>query len=192
MTNDHPAQGTSLDRFRDYLCVLARLQLNPGLQGKLDQSDVVQQTLLKAHEKEGQFRGRSDGELIAWLRQILANQIAEAMRRFTAQARDIHRERSIQGDLEKSSARLESWLAADQSTPSQRVMRQEQLLRLSQALAALPADQRQAVELHHLQSYTVADVASLMNRTRPAVVGLLFRGLKKLRELLDVSNTGLD
>jgi RNA polymerase sigma-70 factor (ECF subfamily) len=189
MTNDNRSGGMALDRFRDYLRILARHQLNPCLWSKLDHSDVVQQTLLKAHEKEEQFRGRTEGELIAWLRQILANQINEATRRFTAQARDIRRERSLQGDPEASSARLETWLAADQSTPSQRVMRKEHLLRLAQALAALPTEQRQAVELHHLQSYAVADVAKLMNRTRSAVVGLLFRGLKKLRELLDESKT---
>jgi RNA polymerase sigma-70 factor (ECF subfamily) len=187
MVGDDQVQGILLERCREYLCMLARLQISPRLQGKVDHSDVVQQTLLKAHEKRDQFRGHSDAELIAWLRQILANQLAESMRHFGAEARDLAREKSLHLGVEDSSARLDSWLAAEQSTPSQRVMREEQHLRLAEALAHLPEDQRQAVELHHLQGYSVAEAAELMNRSRAAVVGLLFRGLKKLRQLLDDS-----
>jgi len=66
-------------------------------------------------------------------------------------------------------------------------MRQESVLNLAQALTRLPDDQRRAVELHHLQGHSVAEVGELLGRTRPAVVGLLFRGVKKLRQLLDGS-----
>jgi RNA polymerase sigma-70 factor (ECF subfamily) len=190
MVGEDQVQGVLLERCREYLCMLARLQISPRLQSKLDHSDVVQQTLLKAHAKRDQFRGGSDAELMAWLRQILANQLAEAFRKFGAEARDLSREQSLQAGLEDSSARLETWLASDQSSPSQRVMREEQHFRLAQALAALPEDQRQAVELHHLQGYAVAEAGALMNRSRAAVVGLLFRGLKKLRQLLDNSEAG--
>jgi RNA polymerase sigma-70 factor (ECF subfamily) len=176
--------GESLERCREYLHLLARLHLDHRLQGKLDPADVVQQTLMRAHEKRDQFRGRTDAELTAWLRQILVNNLAEAVRRFAAESRDVARERSLEASLEESSARLESWLAADQSSPSQRFMRQEQGIRLADALAELPDDQRRAVELHHLKGYSVAEVGELMDRSRPAVVGLLFRGLKKLRQLL--------
>jgi len=176
--------GESLERCREYLHLLARLHLDHRLQGKLDPADVVQQTLMRAHEKRVQFRGRTDAELTAWLRQALLNNLAEAVRRFAAESRDVARDRSLEASLEESSARLESWLAADQSSPSQRFMRQEQGIRLADALAELPDDQRRAVELHHLKGYSVAEVGELMDRSRPAVVGLLFRGLKKLRQLL--------
>src|ERR1700756_4550267 len=121
----------------------------PRFRGNPDPADIVQQTLMKAHEKRSQFRGRSDAELTAWLRQILVNNLAEAGRRFGAESRNVARERSLEASLEESSARLESWLAADQSSPSQRFMRQEQGLRLADALAEVPEDQRRAVELHH-------------------------------------------
>jgi RNA polymerase sigma-70 factor (ECF subfamily) len=185
MSDKDEIRPKPLERCRDYLCLLARLHLDPRLQGKLDPSDVVQQTLLKAHEKIDQFRGRTDAELTAWLRQILANNLTEAVRRFGADSRNVARERSLESRLDESSARLENCLQADQSSPSQQVMRNEQLLGLACALAELPADQRRAVELHHLKGLSVAEVGQYMDRSRAAVVGLLFRGLKKLRHLLE-------
>jgi RNA polymerase sigma-70 factor (ECF subfamily) len=178
------AGDPSLERCREYLRMLARLQLSPKLHGKLDASDVVQQTLLSAHANRGQFRGQTEAEFLAWLRQILANHLAGAVRRFGAGVRDIGRERSLEAKLEDSTARLDAWLAADQSSPSQRVMREELHIRLADALGKLPEDQRVAVELHHLKGRSVAEAAEQMGRTKTAVVGLLFRGLKKLRQIL--------
>ena len=176
--------GRPLEEYRDYLRLLARTQLGPRLQAKLDASDVAQQAVLQAHEAWGQFRGTTEAEKLAWLRAILANVLAAAARRFEARARDVARERSLEGDLERSSSRLECLLAADQTSPSRRAVRGEELLRLAAALAHLPDNQRRVVELHYLQGLPVAEVAGQMARTRPAVVGLLFRGLRRLRELL--------
>jgi RNA polymerase sigma-70 factor, ECF subfamily len=173
-----------LEGYRDYLRLLAQTQLGPRLQAKLDASDVVQQAILQAHQAQGQFRGTTEAEKLAWLRAILANVLAAAARRFEARARDVGRERSLAADLELSSSRLECLLAADQTSPSQHAVRCEELLQLAAALARLPGDQRRVVELHHLKGLPVAEVAEQVGRTRPAVVGLLFRGLKKLREWL--------
>jgi RNA polymerase sigma-70 factor, ECF subfamily len=164
--------------------MLARIQLGPRLQAKLDASDVVQQTILHAHQARAQFRGTTEAEKLAWLRAILANVLAAAGRGFETGARDVSREQSLEAELERSSSRLECMLAADQSSPSQRAVRTEELLRLAAALAKLPEDHRQAVELHHLKGLALIDVAAQMKRSRAAVVGLLFRGLRRLRELL--------
>jgi RNA polymerase sigma-70 factor (ECF subfamily) len=179
-----------LEPYRDYLRVLARLRLGAQLRGKLDASDLVQQTVLLAHANRDQFRGATEAEWRGWLRSILANALAAAAREFETAARDLRRERSLEDELEQSSARLEGLLVADQSSPSEGATRGEDLLRLARALGQLPTDLRRAVELHHLKGLTVAEVAAELGRTRPAVVGLLFRGLKRLRELLAESRGG--
>jgi RNA polymerase sigma-70 factor (ECF subfamily) len=173
-----------LEDYREYLRLLVQVQLSPRLQAKLDASDVVQQTILHAHAARAQFQGRTEAEWLGWLRKILANTLAAEGRRYGAESRDVARERSLEAELELSAFRLECLLAADQTSPSQRAVRAEELLRLAQAMSQLSADQRLVVELHHLQALPVAAVAERMQRSRSAVVGLLFRGLKRLRELL--------
>jgi RNA polymerase sigma-70 factor (ECF subfamily) len=173
-----------LERFRDYLTLLARLQLDARLQGKVDLSGVVQQTLLEAHQTMAQFPDRSEAVRAAWLRQILANNLRDEIRKFTTAARDAERECSMAAGIEASSSRVSAWLAANQSSPSQQAIRHEELVALAHALAQLPADQRQAVELHHLKGLALADVAWQLGRSKGAVAQLLFRGLKRLRELL--------
>jgi RNA polymerase sigma-70 factor (ECF subfamily) len=185
MTPEAPGGGGSLERYREYLSLLARLHLHPRLRSKLDPSDVVQQTLLQAHENRAQWRGEGEAEMAAWLRRILANTLADAARAFGAGKRDVAREQPLGAALEQSAARLEAMLNPAPSSPSARAVRNEDLLGLAAALARLPGDQRAAVEMHHLQGCTVAEVAAQLGRTERAVAGLLRRGLKKLRELLN-------
>lgn len=177
-------QGRSIEGYRDYLLMLVRLQMGTGLRAKLDASDVVQEAILLAHERRTQFRGGSEGEWLAWLRTILANTLASTLRRFQAQARDTGRERSLQAELDRSASRMEGLLAADQTSPSERAVRGEEILRLVQAIVRLPEEQRRVVELHYLEGLSVAEAAERIGKSRPAAVGLLFRGLKRLRELL--------
>jgi RNA polymerase sigma-70 factor (ECF subfamily) len=119
------AHGRLLEQFRKYLRLLARPQLDPRLRGKLDPSDVVQQTLLEAYAKRHQFRGSTEGKWLAWLRQALAHNLADALRAFGPALRDVARERSLEAAVEASSRRLEVWLAANQTSPSQRTQRHE-------------------------------------------------------------------
>jgi RNA polymerase sigma-70 factor, ECF subfamily len=184
MVHEADADGQALERYRAYLTVLARIHLAPHVRDKLDPSDVVQQTLFEAHQKRHQFRGETDGQRAAWLRQMLAHNLADAARAWGRAKRDVALERSLQADVDESGCRLEAWLAAEQSSPSQQAARNEQLLQLAEALNQLPEAQREAVVLHHLKGWTLAQLAGHLNRSEPAVAGLLHRGLKRLRELL--------
>src|SRR5262245_16306892 len=172
----------SLERFREYLGLFARMHLAPQLRSKLDPSDVVQQTLIKAHLHHDQFRGQTPAERIAWLRRILANTLADALRKFRTAA---DRECSLEQALDESSARIEAWLASGQESPSDVADRQEQVLHLADALARLPEDQRTAVELHHLQGLPLTELAERLGRAGGAVAGLRRRGRRRLRELLE-------
>lgn len=172
----------ALEHYAEELRGIARAQLGPPLRSRLDPSDVVQQTLLIAYQRRAAFRGATHAELRRWLRVILDRTLALATRRrgrFPAE-----QARSLERSPDSSAARPMDWLAGDQSTPSQRADRKEQWLRLAAAMAALPADQRTALELHHFESMPVADVAARMGRTVPAVAGLLYRGTRALRNVL--------
>jgi RNA polymerase sigma-70 factor (ECF subfamily) len=184
MTDAAEGRDPALERYRDYLRLLARLQLSPRLRAKLDPSDMVQEALLKAHQALPGFRWHGEAELVAWLRRILANTLADTVRRYTAGARDVGLERSLEANVEQSSARLEALLAAEQTSPSERAIREEQLLRLAEGLARLPEDQRRAVELKHLQGESLEGLSRELGRSVTAVAGLLRRGLDRLREWL--------
>jgi RNA polymerase sigma-70 factor (ECF subfamily) len=183
MNHEDVPRKRSLEGFRSYLLLLARMQLDPGPRNRIDPSDIVQQTLLEAHAKADQFHG-DDSALAAWLRRALVNNLRDAHRALRREKRDVRREQSLEQAVEESSARLEGVLAAPQSSPSQRAVRNEDLLRLADALVQLPEPQREAIVLHHLHGCSLAETARRLERTDAAVAGLLHRGLKKLRELM--------
>lgn len=166
-------------QIHDYLRILARIGLDPRLRSKLDESDVVQQTLLEAHRDWDQFRGKCKGEQYAWLKRILARNLATLVRDYTRDKRDVNREAA-----EASSHRLASWLASAELTPATLLQKEEDSARVALALAALPELQREAVILRHWHDWPVADIAEELHTTFDSVTGLLYRGLKALRQQL--------
>jgi RNA polymerase sigma-70 factor (ECF subfamily) len=83
-----------LETYRHYLKLLARTGIDHSLQGKADPSDLVQETFLKAHQNFKQFDGDTEAELTAWLRRILARNLADLTRRYhKAESRRAGRER---------------------------------------------------------------------------------------------------
>jgi RNA polymerase sigma-70 factor (ECF subfamily) len=173
-----------IEHFRSYLRLLAGLQVGPRLRARLDPSDLVQQTLLKAHQAREQFRGGSAAAMAAWLRQILARTLADAARDLGRERRDVSRERSLEAALEESSQRLGQWLADSGLAPNEVAERNEQVVRLAEALAELPEPQRQVVLLRYYEGRPLEEIGRRLGRTRPAVASLLRRGLDRLRASL--------
>jgi RNA polymerase sigma-70 factor (ECF subfamily) len=169
---------------------LAELQLDTRLQAKVDLSGLVQETLVAANDRLDQFQRMNESEQAKWLRGILAHKLKDEVRRCTAGKRDVRREVSLEAALEQSSVRLEAWLAAEQSSPSEQAIRHEQLLRLADTLVHLTEDQRRVVGLRFWRDCKLSEIATEMGRSEQAVAKLLQRALKKLRELLGQHDLG--
>ena len=181
MNSDHE----TLEKFRSYLYLLTRAHLGRPNKHEIEASDLVQQTMLDAHAGRSQFRGTTDAQRAAWLRQILTRNLADAVRHRHRAKRDVSREVSLDGAIAESFARADSWLADPEPSPSQRVSTSEDLIRLADALTELPDAQRDAVIFRHLQGMSLAHVAKELGRSESATAGLIYRGLNRLHELLD-------
>jgi RNA polymerase sigma-70 factor (ECF subfamily) len=182
MTEPSSLSSESLTRYRDYLLLLARVQIDPRLRAKLDPEEVVRAALRKAGEALDQFHGDTEQERLAWLRAILANTLAEAIR--PLDRGEGNAERPPDATVEESSHRIIRWLAEGPLSSRELAARDSQLMALAGALAKLPDDQRTVLELKHLRGYPLAEICRQTDRSKAAVVGLLFRGMKKLRESL--------
>jgi RNA polymerase sigma-70 factor (ECF subfamily) len=169
-----------VENARDHLRLLARLMWRPGALRELDLSDVVQQTLLKAHKNGHQYRGGTEAEWRGWLRTILLNELRQAAKG----------NRAFLRSLDESSRALEE-VAGEQTSPSQRVVRAEQLEQLAAALSKLPDHERTAVELKHLHSCTMEVISQHLGRTKQATAGVLKRGMRRLREILNAPPEGV-
>jgi len=185
---DAAAREEVLLRYQPWLNLLARLEVDTQFQGKFDASDIVQQTLLEACRDLPQFRGQTEAELLAWLRQILAHVLAHEVRRYAGtQQRNIAREVALEQSLAQSSQRLGEMLAASGSSPSGQAARHEEEVQLAEVLARLPDDYREAIVLRNLQGLSHEEVARRMGRSVGAVRMLWVRALARLRRELDRS-----
>jgi RNA polymerase sigma-70 factor (ECF subfamily) len=182
---DSQALGQLLELYRNYLTLLARLHLHRRLQSKVDPTDLVQESFLKAHRHYAQFRGHSEVELVGWLRQILVLNMANLVRHYYGtQGRNVRLECELADELERSSQVWNRGLVAKLSSPSQRAARREEAVLLADALAKLPADYRELIVLRHLQGLPFAEVARRMRRSVDSVEKLWVRALARLRRLL--------
>ena len=176
-TGDQSALGQLLAAHRDRLLQAAEQGLDPRIKARLDASDLVQQTCLSAIRQFADFRGREPAQFAAWLLQVHEHNLQNA-------ARD-------QLQAQKRAAILEEHLAdrdldaTAQPTPSQHAMQREEVARLSAALAKLPDDQGAALRLRYFEGRRLEEVAAHLGLTKDAVVWLMQKGLKRVRQLLD-------
>lgn len=177
----------TIQNYRSYLRLLARLQMDRRLTPRLDESDIVQMTMIQAHQAFDGFEGTSEAQLVAWLKRILARNLSHATRDMQRDKRDIRREQRVETGIGETSFRIEAWLKSDDSSPGEKAIRNEQLIRLAEAIETLPEEQRRAVELHYWKGCSLAEVAEDLDKSISAVGGLIHRGLKGLRKQLRAS-----
>lgn len=182
---DRDALGQLLELYRNYLRLLARLQIGRRLRGKADPSDLVQEAFLAAQRTFAQFRGTSERELVDWLRQIRASKLVDLARRYLrAGRRDVRLERQLRHDLDGSSRALSEALLASESSPSERAARRERAVLLADGIKSLPADHGEVIILRHLEGLPLAEVAARMGRSIDSVKKLWVRGIARLRGIL--------
>ncbi len=182
---DEAALGTLLELYRNYLRLVARSMIGVALRIKLEPSDLVQETFLKAHREFTTFAGRGEPELIAWLRRILARSLADQIKHHRRKSRNLNRQESLDFLLEHSGMTIQNALASHASSPSEGAVRREQAVLLADAVNQLPPDYREVFILRTLEHVPFDQIATKMNRSPGAVRMLWTRALEKLNQMLE-------
>lgn len=178
--NPVAATAPDLGEYRQLLRTCVE-RISRKYQAKFDESDIVQETLVDAQRHLGDYRGQSEAELTSWLRRMLSRNMIDAVRRLRSRKRDVANELRIQRSKQWSGQLTSMQLQAGNTSPSLRVVWNEELQQMQKAIEALPEAQRLAITLHHLEGQTLAQVATQMNRSTAAIAGLLHRGLSSLQ-----------
>jgi RNA polymerase sigma-70 factor (ECF subfamily) len=184
---DTAALGQLLQLYRNYLTILATTQLDRRLRRRVNPSDLVQDTMLAAHCDFGKFQGCSEGELLAWLRQILINCLHHVIEtHLRAKMRDMRREVSVEQIgvvLDRSACNFNQMLADRGPSPSAPLLQRERAVALADQLARLPAQYRDVIVLRNLQGLSFAEVADRMDRKPGAVRMLWLRAIEKFKQI---------
>jgi RNA polymerase sigma-70 factor, ECF subfamily len=182
---DAAALGKLLELYRNYLRLVARSLIGVALGVKLEPSDLVQETFLKAHREFGGFAGHQERELVAWLRRILARTLVDQVKHHRRQGRDLQREESLNVLLDRSDLKIQNALASGVPSPSEGAVRREQAVLLADALTQLPAHYRQVFILRTLDHIPFDEVAVRMGRTVGSVRMIWARALERLNTMLE-------
>lgn len=184
-SGDQAALEQLLDHYRPYLSLLARLKMQRQIQAKVDDSDVVQETVAAALRDFAQFRGETEPQLAAWLRRILAHTGLNLRQHYLRKRRDVRLEKRLVDDLEQSSCTIGGALIANDSSPSEKEMRRERAVQLAQMLSQLPGDYREVLILRDLEGRKLSEVAEAMGRSVDSVQKLWTRAIVHLRQMIE-------
>ena len=186
-SGDRSAENELLQKCRSYVSIIARAQIEGWMRTKFDASDLVQQTLLEAHQGIENFKGETEAEWLGWLRGILNHNTLDFARKYQGAAkRNVSREFSIdQAGGVSGNSDQRQWELKDQTeTPSRVLLNREQEILMAEAVSQLPADYQEVIMLRNLQRLSFKEVAERMDRSPGAVQMLWLRALNRLQELL--------
>ncbi len=183
---DAASVGELLAVYRDYLLGIAVARLDPRVRARCNPSDVVQETLMEAYRDFHQFRGGLEREFLAWIRQILSNNLARMVElHLLTDKRDLRRERPIEQNVvgESRLERRDYWLTDSGQSPSSAMQRQEQLASMLERINKLPAHYRDVLLLRHIEELSFDAVAERLGKSAGAVRMIWLRALEQLREV---------
>jgi RNA polymerase sigma-70 factor (ECF subfamily) len=168
------------------LRAIVAAQLGPGLRGRVEVEDLLQDVLLRAFRSRKQFRGETEDAFRGWLAGIAQHAVADRARRLTAGKADYRREVPLEanpagGSNDSSSLAFEA--PSPQTSPSRILLREERLQRLLEAIQTLSPDHRQVVLLTLVERLPAREVGLRMGRSDKAVSMLLLRAMRALREV---------
>jgi RNA polymerase sigma-70 factor (ECF subfamily) len=182
----HAAFNELFARCRGYLLSVAAAELPASLRKKTRPSSVVQQTMITVQQCFSRFEGRSEQELLAWMRGILLRQIDDLSKFFHRAKRHIGRELSLERDLEGADrAGLE---ADERLTPGYVLLRDEEAEVLVSAMARLSEDYRRVIVLRNWECLPLEEVGRQLQRSADAARKLWVRAIDALRQELEKSN----
>jgi RNA polymerase sigma-70 factor (ECF subfamily) len=184
MPGHRDAANQVLEEFRAYLETLTFIQIDPALRAKFGLSDVIQNTLLEAYRDLEHLQALDADGRKRWLRRILVNNLIDEIDKWRTGGRDYRLEQPLDAAAAESSCRLQNWLAVEDTTPGERMVRQEEALRLLEALSQLEPRQREALILQKYHGWKLSQIAEHLGCTPGAVAGLHARALKELRKHL--------
>ena len=159
------ALGQLVESYRSYLLSLANRELPTVLRAKVSASDIVQDTVLHACREFPQFSGRTGGELAAWLRQILRNNLIDARRLYQgSQKRQVSRE-AQHWPADSSQDAVWPVASSRENSPSTYAVSHEETQRLERALRRLSDSHRTVVLLRNRDGLSFPAIAQHMGRS---------------------------
>jgi len=183
---DPGAVDRLLDVHREPLRRAIGLRLDPGLAGRVDASDVVQEVLLEASQRLTDYLKNPVMPFPLWLRHIARDHIIDTHRRHHALRRNLDREQPLvpAALADHSSIELAGQLIDREQTPATAALRQELARRLRVAVSQLEETDREVILMRHFEQLSNQDVAALLGLTEAAASMRYLRALRRLRALL--------
>jgi RNA polymerase sigma-70 factor (ECF subfamily) len=184
---DRQGWGALLARHRERLRRMVALRLDHRLQGRIDASDVIQETYLEAWSRLAEYLRHPTMPFFLWLRFLAGQKLVTLHRHHLGvEMRDPGREVSLyRGSLpETSSAALAAQLLGHDTRPSEAAVRAELKVRLQEVLNTMEALDREVLALRHFEQLTRAEIAQVLDISEAAVSKRYIRALKRLKEIL--------
>lgn len=183
---DEQARGRLLERHRGRLRGLVALRLDRRLAARADPSDVVQESLVEADRRLGDYLRDRPVPFYVWLRQLALERLVDLHRlHLRAQKRSVRREEISMSLLpDESLMQLAERLAAPGSSPEARLEREDIRARVRAALEELPPRDREVLAMRHLEQLSVREIAAALGVSEGAVKVRHVRALERLRQRL--------